>query len=296
MLSPYRLAITSRGSKEAVDVLEGLTVIGRGADCSLILDHPLVSRRHAALQVDGARAQLRDLGSRNGVLVNGRPLVGATELGAGDRFRIGDTDFELIIVSRERPSSQRSELRRAQTLTMQTVYVDLDEQRAESDSTATTGRPVPSSMPARDEDATAQAHFLELVGPVADKALALGRTEEAVRLIATHLAQLAEAAALGHRAPRNVAALAADLSTRLAEATLDPRWIAIPLQIYLAERRPLPLTAIDRLFVVMRRVPGVHRALLDEYVRMLQARKDALSPAERFALQRLESLARVAAL
>lgn len=296
-LSPYVLVVTSPGVKEQVDLFEGLTVIGRGAEAHLILDHPLVSRRHAALQVTGARVQLRDLGSRNGILVNGRPLTEPAELGPGDRFRIGDADFELVGVPRERAVKQRSELRRAQTLAMETVYVDLDAQRAGQAGAGQATHPAaaPSSRP-DEEEATRQAHVLELVGPVATKALALGRAEEATRLLSGPLLHLAEGAQRGQRLPREVALLAADLATRLAEATLDPRWVAVPLQIFITDRRPMPLTAIDRLFGVMRRLPGVHRALLDEYVRMLQARKDTLSPAERFALQRLEGLARVAAL
>ncbi len=296
-LSPYVLVVTSPGVREEVDLFEGLTIIGRSAEAHLILDHPLVSRRHAALEVTGARVQLRDLGSRNGVLVNGQPLLEPAELGPGDRFRIGESDFELVGVPRERALKQRSELRRAQTLAMETVYVDVDAQRpGRAGGGQTTHRAAgPPSQP-EEEAATRQAHVLEVIGPVADKALALGRAEEAARLLSAPLQQLAEGAQRGQRVPREVALLAADLATRLAEATLDPRWIAVPLQIFIADRRPLPLPAIDRLFGVMRRLPGVHRALLDEYVRMLQARKDTLSPAERFALQRLEGLARVAAL
>lgn len=298
-LSPYVLIVTSPGMTEEVDLFEGLTVIGRGAEAHLILDHPLVSRRHAALQVTGARVQLRDLGSRNGVLVNGRPLTEPAELGPGDRFRVGDVDFELVGVPRERALKQRSELRRAQTLALETVYVDLEAQRVgqagAGQATHPAGAPIPSSRPDEDE-ATRQAHVLEIVGPVATKALALGRGEEAARLLAGPLQHLADGAQRGQRLSREVALLAAELATQLAEATLDPRWVAVPLHIFIADRRPLPLPAIDRLFGVMRRLPGVHRSLLDEYVRMLQARKDTLSPAERFALQRLEGLARVAAL
>ncbi len=296
-LSPYVLVVTSPGVREEVDLFEGLTIIGRSAEAHLILDHPLVSRRHAALEVTGARVQIRDLGSRNGVLVNGKPLLEPGELGPGDRFRIGESDFELVGVPRERALKLRSELRRAQTLAMETVYVDLDAQQpGRAGGGQTTHRAAGPASQSDGESATRQAHVLEVIGPVADKALALGRAEEAARLLSTPLQQLAEGAQRGQRVPHEVALLAADLATRLAEATLDPRWIAVPLQIFIADRRPLPLPAIDRLFGVMRRLPGVHRALLDEYVRMLQARKDTLSPAERFALQRLEGLARVAAL
>jgi pSer/pThr/pTyr-binding forkhead associated (FHA) protein len=47
-------------------------VLGRGSDCDLVLTHPGVSRRHAAVEVGEAGAVIRDLGSSNGTRVNGR--------------------------------------------------------------------------------------------------------------------------------------------------------------------------------------------------------------------------------
>jgi ABC transport system ATP-binding/permease protein len=65
----------------------GRLVIGReGAD--LVLDSPVVSRRHALVQRVGAEVVLRDLGSRNGTFV-GRGRMAAARLVAGSTFRIG---------------------------------------------------------------------------------------------------------------------------------------------------------------------------------------------------------------
>lgn len=296
-MSLYRLRIETPDATQELDLLEGTTLIGRSGDCTLILDHPLVSRHHAMLQIDGARIQLRDLGSRNGCLLNGKRMSSPADLGVADRFRIGVADFEIVGTRRASNLELRSELRRAQTAAMETVYVDVEPARSEA---TTLVKPQGSSSapaPRNTEEGSGRTgDYLEVVGPVAEKALALGRSEEAARLLGGHLERLAEAAQRGQRAVPEVANLAAEFATRLAESTVDPKWIGIALQVFIAERRPLPLDAIDRLYGVMRRLPGAHRPLLDEYVRVLQARKDALSPAERFALQRLEGLARVAAL
>ena len=48
-----------------------MTIVGRGEGCQLVLDDPLISRRHACFVVDDREVTLKDLGSTNGVLVNG---------------------------------------------------------------------------------------------------------------------------------------------------------------------------------------------------------------------------------
>jgi len=65
--------------------------IGRAADAALRIDHPSVSRMHAELLFDGARWQLRDLGSKNGTFVDGirvqeSPLLRPCWLRLGDVY------------------------------------------------------------------------------------------------------------------------------------------------------------------------------------------------------------------
>ena len=64
-------------------------VIGRDAACAVRIEGTDVSRRHATLSWDGTGAvRLRDLGSRNGIRVNGR-RVPESALAAGDVVRLG---------------------------------------------------------------------------------------------------------------------------------------------------------------------------------------------------------------
>jgi hypothetical protein len=70
----------------------GTTVVGRDPTCNLSFDDPLLSREHAAIVVSDARVCVRDLGSRNGTLVNGQPIVEETELRHGDRLRFGRSE------------------------------------------------------------------------------------------------------------------------------------------------------------------------------------------------------------
>ena len=71
----------------------GTTVLGRHADCDVVLDHRDVSRRHARISAGTRAHEVEDLGSTNGTAVNGdllRPgTAGRRTLGHGDRVEIG---------------------------------------------------------------------------------------------------------------------------------------------------------------------------------------------------------------
>jgi hypothetical protein len=76
-------------------------VIGRGNDADLRIDDPGVSRKHIEIRVEdpqdpgGApRITVHDLGSTNGVSVNGRRVEKAT-LADGATIRIGNTTMSL---------------------------------------------------------------------------------------------------------------------------------------------------------------------------------------------------------
>jgi hypothetical protein len=54
--------------------LSGTTLVGRDPECDISHADPRLSRRHAEFRVTAEGVQLRDLGSRNGTLVNGYPV------------------------------------------------------------------------------------------------------------------------------------------------------------------------------------------------------------------------------
>jgi hypothetical protein len=71
--------------------------IGRSRDCDIVLDDTGISRRHAEIRPGTEGWTVADLGSTNGVRLNGRTLRGAQALHAGDRVELGSTEivFEL---------------------------------------------------------------------------------------------------------------------------------------------------------------------------------------------------------
>ena len=64
-------------------------VLGRSRDSDVVLEDANVSRRHAEVRPSGASWIVRDLGSTNGVKVNGRQIEGAQSLKTGDEIELG---------------------------------------------------------------------------------------------------------------------------------------------------------------------------------------------------------------
>jgi pSer/pThr/pTyr-binding forkhead associated (FHA) protein len=82
---------------ERLPVDRRVLVLGRGQDCDVRLSDPNVSRRHAELRQEETSYWIVDLGSTNGLEVNGRRLRQA-KLEGGDRITLGSTD---VVFERE---------------------------------------------------------------------------------------------------------------------------------------------------------------------------------------------------
>ena len=94
---------------QEIDLPQGETLIGRSTACHITLEDPLVSRTHARITVGDGRANVEDLGSRNGLLVNGERIKGRTELTDGARIRVGTQEFVLGRLMESRASRKVSQ-------------------------------------------------------------------------------------------------------------------------------------------------------------------------------------------
>ena len=75
--------------------VERPTLIGRGAEADITFDDPFLSDRHVRFDRVEGRLVIEDLGSTNGTLVNGIPVVGRRTLDRGDVIRVGQTIMEV---------------------------------------------------------------------------------------------------------------------------------------------------------------------------------------------------------
>jgi hypothetical protein len=89
-------AIVVAGGKRLV-VPPGGAVIGRSRECDIVLDDSNVSRRHAEISPSGRGWLINDLGSTNGVRVNGRTVDGPHPLEGGDRIELGTVDVRFEV-------------------------------------------------------------------------------------------------------------------------------------------------------------------------------------------------------
>lgn len=93
----YRLRITSPDDSTFEILLRpGETVLGRSAECDVLLDGRGVSRKHAVMTLDGHHIGIRDLQSRYGTQVNGQPITACT-LKAGDTVLVGSYRLEVAV-------------------------------------------------------------------------------------------------------------------------------------------------------------------------------------------------------
>jgi Protein of unknown function (DUF3662)/FHA domain len=92
---PTRALVVVEGRR--LPVSPGGATIGRSRDCDIVLDDTGISRRHAEIRPGTRGWTVADLGSTNGVRLNGRALRGAQPLHPGDRVELGSTEivFEL---------------------------------------------------------------------------------------------------------------------------------------------------------------------------------------------------------
>ena len=75
----------------------GYSVLGRGHDCQLRINDPRLSRHHSRFQHDGDQVWVEDLGSTNGVLVNGSRIAGRAALKNGDVVVCGPCVFTVSV-------------------------------------------------------------------------------------------------------------------------------------------------------------------------------------------------------
>ncbi|MBT8452634.1 MAG: FHA domain-containing protein [Deltaproteobacteria bacterium] len=297
----------------------GEFAIGRSSACNLAVADGLVSRKHAVLRVEPEAVVLEDLGSRNGVAVNGVRIEGACPLQHMDRVYIGSQ--ELVLIDADKMNERATTDRHVACDVCGAIngsakrYCGDCGARLESESSATwreQDRPaVPRAVPSmRVEDSerewggsesTHTARALDVLGTIASKAITMGRFDEAERILIPHLDALLERA-MRHRPlsdsnkddPEAMFATATGYALQLAQGPKDKRWIDWVFRIHTATARVMTAETIEALHEAVRRSEYRSGKYLRTYLQVIEKRPKAdYSPSERFLLGRLDGLAQV---
>jgi hypothetical protein len=285
-LARYRL----RFLLQEFDLPRGITIIGRSLDCHLTIEDPLVSRQHARIVIDEAGASVEDMGSRNGVKVDGVTIKGPTALVDGMRLRIGTQDFLLcsVDVASKAHSKTTGVLRLCANCRM--PYPREAPSCPNCEATEQTDEDTLTGVGPSEPQAT-RAWSAQLLVEALDRALALGRVQDAERILRRATAQVEEVVESGGQVdPASLAALAA----RAAATTLasdDASWVLWVLDIYRRTELIPPAELVERFAEVAAR----HRTLVLGAVTSLLERlgnRSGRKPSQRSieALVRLEQV------
>jgi DNA-binding winged helix-turn-helix (wHTH) protein len=109
--APWRAFPRLVWADRILSLTAGENLLGRDPGAPVCLDAASVSRRHARILVEGLRATLEDLGSKNGTLVNGERISGSRGLHDGDAVRLG----EVLLLFRSLPFDLSTSTEKVQT-------------------------------------------------------------------------------------------------------------------------------------------------------------------------------------
>lgn len=263
-----------RGSE--IHFSPGDYLLGRSPSVDLVIEDPLASRRHARLSVRVGSVTIEDLDSINGVYVNGERLGDAPRLlEDGDLLVIGSEELTVSLGGIDGGNGDSDEVT-VQTLVPKGPVAPVDpvvrEKTGSTRSATTTGR----------------VDALELLGNIADKALAMGRFRDADRVLGTHLRNvLDDAKADRGVVPENLL-LCSKYALKFAVASGDGAWFDYVIELFLVEKMPCPDELVIELQVALDKVDDVDRTLIERYVETMNGLDLSMEDTRR--VQRIEEL------
>ncbi len=252
-----------RYGSEELRLAPGEYVVGRAASCHIVLDDPLVSRRHAKIIVRRGGTTIEDLGSSNGVYHNGEKIgVAPRDLDDGDVVYVGHDEIEVHL-------GDVAKKARLWTPSLESLKEDVLSPASPVVAEAESERPrAPAAAP--EPNATDRLDALEMLGRIAEKSLALGRAHEAERMLAGHLANVLADARTGKGVLARSLEAASRFALKLASGTGDGRWFDYLIELYEAAGEPCPDSTIVELQVALSKVDRVDIPAFERLVGTLQ--------------------------
>lgn len=129
--------VVASGSKagQVIPITGPKFIIGRADDCHLKPRSELISRYHCAVISEEGYVAVRDLGSKNGVYLNGERISMEHELKNGDKLSVGPLEFfvHLTVAVKGQKKSKVESISDAvsRTVEIQSATAPADEKEAE---------------------------------------------------------------------------------------------------------------------------------------------------------------------
>jgi len=189
----YVLQYFKGGEKKILPLGQEAITIGRHKSCGLVLPDPSVSACHARIDFEAGQYIIRDLGSTNGVLVNGQKFK-AKALRPGMRIRLGKVSLGFkevvsraeILASPPAPPPEEEQSRTPPLLMSKSEAPSAAKMKDEKDDTAQAESPLPPS-PLLERNAAEEIPRSAIAPPASsdsDAPLSLARRSLIIRLAA----------------------------------------------------------------------------------------------------------------
>jgi hypothetical protein len=268
------------------DLARGATLIGRSSECHVTIEDPLVSRQHARIIIDGDNATVHDLGSRNGVKLNGITVRDTAKLSDGDRLRVGTQ--ELVFCRMEAPSP---------SIAKTTGFLRHCAQCRLPYPQEAPSCPGCGSSEQMDEEtlsgqfgaASQGAWSVQLLLEVLDKALSLSRVADAERILRRATTQFEERLAQGEPVESKQLSALSLAAVRLACEAGDPAWGVWAAQVYRRVKIIPSAGFVEGLAQLATRYGEMNESI-DHLATHCRAIAQSTTAEERDALARLEQL------
>ena len=281
----------------------GKLYLGRSPECELAISDPAVSRRHARLWVSASQIVIEDLGSQNGVYVNGTRIQGPSELKAGDRLRICTHELELVGVDLPPPLALEPEPNRyritAETFTGSEKATLVEEFHSAPSRPPLASAPVPQRMNVRVEPRTPRpssnppgSDSLAKAVVGLDEALNEADLAEAERRLGPILMRLHELLLNQHPSGLELTEHVVVSASRLAGKTRNAAFMNYAVTLYQLLNRPLPEPAVNVIHMLIQAGLYPNMIALESYVTKICAHAADFDETELFLL---DSLRRVVA-
>ncbi|MBX3130166.1 MAG: FHA domain-containing protein [Polyangiaceae bacterium] len=247
---------------------DGTYLLGRDASCHIVLEDSRASRRHARLTVESGMLLLDDLGSLNGVLVNGVRVTEQRALFDGDWITIGGDEIEIAI---RNPHSRGDRVQTQDELTPIPPST-----RLEADARI--------SVPPDEDEPTLRSRSLEILGSIVDQALRTDRLSDAEDLLRTTLVDVSQEALEGAAIEEHARDFCVQYGLELAKATRKPEWLEYVLDLLRVTAAPCSPELAASLAALLR---TADIAKLDAWAARLHETDDAEARASAQAVLRL---------
>ena len=251
--------------------------------------------------------QLEDLGSRNGVVVNGAPVEGQCRLTHMDRMYIGQEELVLIDAAKVTDQIETAphilcDFCGAVNGAAKRHCGECGKRLVSKAGATFDDRDLPASISQNPEDdeVTRTGETRDVIGGIAAKAITMGRFDEAERMLLPYMDSLLERAVRQQPLSKceegdsdEIFSTAIGNALELAQGLRNPKWIDWAFRMHMATDRLMDAPTIEKLHELVRSQEYHRRRYIRPYLQGVQARAAEYGPAERFLASRLDGLARV---